>query len=192
MKKPAVVIAAALIGTGLLVAGCQLTRAGYATAPYQVLHHDGKYEVRDYPALKLAETRTGGGDFMRLFRYIDQRNDAGRKIAMTTPVFMQGSRTPGETMAFVLPEDLPVPPAPLETEVRLTELPPRRMAVLRFRGRRDDTEQVAGRLREWMDQKGLRAMGSPVLAFFDPPWIPGFLRRNEVMIPTAPDALPAP
>ncbi|MFM7099692.1 MAG: SOUL family heme-binding protein [Verrucomicrobiota bacterium] len=191
MRKSTWAMAAGLAGAGLLAAGCQLTRAGYASAPYRTLHRDGGYEVRDYPALRLVETRTGGGDFMRLFRYIDQRNEAGRKIAMTTPVFMQPGRPAGETMAFVLPEDLPTPPAPLDDAVRLTELPPQRVAVLRFRGRRESSGEVTTRLREWISRQGLTAAGAPLVGYFDPPWIPGFLRRNEVMIPTRPDALPA-
>jgi hypothetical protein len=36
-----------------------------------------------------------------------------------------------------------------------------------------------------MEGKKLVATGEPVFAYYDPPWTPGFMRRNEVMIPVA-------
>jgi len=36
------------------------------TPDYKVLVPDGKFEVRDYPALTLVRTASGDGDFMRL------------------------------------------------------------------------------------------------------------------------------
>jgi len=94
---------------GLALAGCQHTRAGYESAPYKVVRSDGKFELRDYPALTVVETpmaadsRDGGdGSFMRLFRFITGGNEARQKIAMTTPVFMSGSES-NATMAFVIP-----------------------------------------------------------------------------------------
>ena len=58
--------------TGLLAVGCGTVRAGYETAPYQVVRADGKFELRDYPALVWVETSVHGSDdsFMRLFRFI--------------------------------------------------------------------------------------------------------------------------
>jgi hypothetical protein len=39
-------------------------------------------------------------------------------------------------------------------------------------------------LRAWMKTEGLRELSPPVFAYFDPPWTPPFLRRNEVMLRT--------
>ena len=142
-------------------------------------------EVRDYPVLRIAETRQEDDDFMRLFRYISRGNADGQKIAMTTPVFMMGEGTTNAFMAFVLPEGLDRPPAPGISRVRVRELEPKTFAVLRFRGGRQGMDGVAvARLREWMRQSRLPVEGEPRFAYFDPPWTPGFLRRNEVMIPT--------
>lgn len=113
--KQSIALAGGLI-VGLVAAGqagCQATRAGYESAPYTVLRTDGKFELRDYPALTLAETpvavgsRDGqDGSFMRLFRFIAGGNDAKqKKIAMTTPVLMSGGGT-NATMTFVLPTKL--------------------------------------------------------------------------------------
>ena len=35
----------------LILAGCQATRVGYESAPFQVVRASGKFAVRDYPAL---------------------------------------------------------------------------------------------------------------------------------------------
>ena len=45
-----------LIAGALILAGCQATRAGYESAPYKVVRSDGKFQVRDYPALTVVET----------------------------------------------------------------------------------------------------------------------------------------
>ena len=171
------------------LAGCQATRAGYETAPYRVIRRDGKVQIREYPALKIAETATGGGDFMRLFHYISRENAAHQKISMTTPVFMAGSASGDRTMAFVLPDSLGESPAPKDGNVKVRQLDGGTFAVLRFRGRQQGPDdEAAGRLKAWMRDHQLAGIGEPRFAYFDPPWTPGFLRRNEVMIriPAAP------
>lgn len=185
------------LGVGLLAAGCQSTRSGYETAPYRVLRADGDFELRDYPALLVIETpmadaRGDDGSFMRLFRFIGGANAEKQEIAMTTPVFMTGESS-SRTMAFVLPAKIKpgAAPKPVDPSVALRELPAGRFAVLRFGGNRDSkTEADAlAQLRARMQTKGLVATAAePVFAYFDPPWTPSFLRRNEVMLRTGTEA----
>jgi hypothetical protein len=40
------------------------------------------------------------------------------------------------------------------------------------------------RLQGWLERERLPALAGPVFGYFDPPWTPGFLRRNEVMLRT--------
>ncbi|MGA3269249.1 MAG: heme-binding protein [Verrucomicrobiota bacterium] len=177
----------------LVLVGYRTSRAGYESAPCQVVRSTGKFELRDYPALMVVETpmtRTGNnadGSFMRLFRFITGGNKAKQKIAMTTPVFMSGSDT-NATMAFVLPAKLQTGAVPKPTDGSLTvrELPAGRFAVLRFWGGRNAKNEAVAlqRLKDWMKAEGLNVMSPPVFAYFDPPWTPGFLRRNEVMLRT--------
>lgn len=178
-----------LIGAGLIFVGCQATRSGYESAPYKVVRTAGKFEVRDYPALTVVETpmanANGDGSFGRLFRFISGGNEGKQKIAMTTPVFMSGSDS-NATMAFVLPAkfNAATAPKPADGAVTLRELPGGRFAVLRFNGGRStvrEAETLAS-LQTWLAAQGWKASGSPVYAYFDPPWTPSFLRRNEVML----------
>lgn len=173
--------------TGLLAAGCGTVRGGYESAPYQVLRRDGNIEVRRYPALVVAETRMRGSDdsFMRLFRFISGGNAAQQKIAMTTPVFFSGDNT-NETMAFVMPKKMSADaaPKPNDPEVSVSEIPGGELAVLRFSGGRSATTQnkKLAELRAWLTRENLTSEGAPIYGYFDPPWTPAFLRRNEVML----------
>ena len=181
------------VAAAVVLVGCQVTRAGYESAPYQVVRASGKFTVRDYPALQMVETpmssagNSDDGSFGRLFRFITGANAAEEKIAMTTPVFMSGSES-NATMAFVLPAKLQADavPKPSDATVTVRELPAGRFAVLRFSGGRSaqhDAEAL-GRLRAWMQAESLKELSPPVYGYFDPPWTPGFLRRNEVMVRT--------
>ncbi len=60
----------------------------------------------------------------------------------------------------------------------------RSVAAIRYTGfwsrsRYDDHER---RLREWIERRGLEPISEPVWARYDPPFMPWFLRRNEVVI----------
>ena len=187
--KPWIWVGIAAVTLGMGVTGCTVTRAGYKSAAHRVVRTDGKFAVRDYPALRLAETSMGEGEnggFKHLFNFISGKNDSSQKIAMTTPVFMERSSgsQPG-SMAFVLPEDLQQPPSPSQTNVWLRERTGGRFAVYRFAAPRPDPKREAAAataLRTWMEQEQLSSTGEPIFAYFDPPWIPRWFRRNEVML----------
>ena len=61
-----------------------------------------------------------------------------------------------------------------------------RFAVRRFHGSRNATNEVAAlaQLRAEIAAAGLKSDSAPVFGYFDPPWTPGFFRRNEVMLRT--------
>ncbi len=186
-----------IVAVGLVLAGCKTTRAGYESAPYTVVRSSGKFQVRDYPALTVVETpmTSGGsgadGSFNRLFRFITGGNEAKQKIAMTTPVFMSGSGTNG-SMAFVMPAKFKTRdvPKPTDEQLRVRELEAGRFAVLRYSGGRnpDNEAQSLERLRARMKAEGLRELSPPIYGYFDPPWTPAFLRRNEMMVRIEPGA----
>jgi DNA gyrase inhibitor GyrI len=157
--------------------------------PYIVLRRDKRFELRRYPSLPVATTPIRGDNdeaFMRLFRFIDRDNATGEKIAMTTPVFFDGEPGAQNKMSFVMPEKNAWAgvPEPSTAAVTLDERPAQRVAVYRFSGAtRAETEREAvARLRTWLRSEGLQSFGEPVIAYYDAPFIPGFLRRNEVML----------
>jgi len=175
----------------LVAVGCGTVRAGYESAPYKVVRADGKFEVRDYPSLTVVETpmnfRDSGADrsFGRLFRFITGGNESRQKIPMTTPVFMSGNET-NATMVFVMPAKMKSSdvPKPTDTNVHARQIEAGRFAVLRFKGGRNASNEAESltALRAWLKAEGLKEISLPIYGYFDPPWTPGFMRRNEVML----------
>ena len=174
---------------------------------HTVTEREEPFEIRDYQSYVVAETLVDGAfesvgneGFQRLFRYISGANRAAEKIAMTAPVEQEAAsaripmtapveqeRAGGRwRIAFVLPGSytLATAPRPTDDRVVLAEVPPRRMAVVRYRGTWSEArygEELAG-LRKFIDERGLTAIGEPVFARYDPPFMPWFLRRNEIQI----------
>ncbi len=167
------------------------SRAGYETARYEVLEKHGRVEIRRYEAHVVVSTAmkdgAQNGSFGRLFQYISGNNRSESKVEMTTPVFMpaSGDGEPRE-MQFVVPADVASVGAPLpkDPSVRLSKMKGGRYAVLRYSGiatgkaRRAKLEELRAKLGEL----GLETTGQPIHAGYDPPWTPGPMRRNEVLL----------
>ena len=196
----------------LLQSGCSLVGIRSTAEPnYSVLQSEDQFEVREYDTLVTAETlvderfdEAGGIAFRRLFGYISGDNAAASEIAMTAPVMaLDENRASGEKIsmtapvtgqettqgwrfAFVLPAEYTLASAPLPTnpEVRLEQVPARRVAVVRYSGSRSETANAENLklLQQWMRQNQLQADSLPRVAAYDPPWTLPPLRRNEVMI----------
>ena len=102
---------------------------------------------------------------------------------MTTPVLIDPSKEK-RTMSFVLSQAVAQKGAPQPRgEVSLRTMEPGRYAVLRFAGNGNDRNQkeAAGQLSAWLRAHQIVAESEPIFAYYDPPWTPVFLRRNEVM-----------
>jgi hypothetical protein len=181
-----------LVGVGM-AAWTMTARAGYESAEYKVIESDGNIEIREYPDLMLVATDSKmdsqgrDGSFMRLFRYISGANENDQKIAMTTPVFMEGEvgRT-DVSMGFVMPKEVAAEgvPEPKGEGVKIRKREGGRFAVIRFSGRLDSrmAKEQERKLREWMTSRGLKGEATAEAAGYDPPFTPGPLRRNEVLI----------
>ena len=167
------------------------SRAQTDTAPYTVVRADGALELRDYPALTLATTpmrdARGSEAFGQLFGFITGKNAKEEKIPMTTPVLVDPAKEK-PTMSFVLPQSVAQKGAPQPSgEVSLRTTEPGRYAVLRFKGNGDakNQQEAADQLAAWLHANNIAAESEPIFAYFDPPWTPVFLRRNEVMVRVA-------
>jgi len=152
-------------------------------AAYEVSEHIGEVELRQYPALRVA-TVSGlpdDGAFRILFKYISGGNRTKQNIAMTAPVLSDAT-----TMAFVLPPRFSTEevPEPRDTRVRIQEILPRTVAVIRFKGYADEESvaEVKTRLFSALKTSGSETIGEPFLMRYNAPFTPGFLRRNEVGI----------
>jgi hypothetical protein len=59
------------------------------------------------------------------------------------------------------------------------------MAAVKYTGTwsEEGYEENKALLEEYIQKRGLTTAGEPVWARYDPPFMPWFLRRNEVLIP---------
>ena len=180
--------------------------------PYTLVETHGDIEIRDYPALIVAEVEMEGDrreaanrGFGPLADYIFANDRPGETIAMTAPVTSAPAdagadaamaapvtREPaGEgrwRVAFIMPQGwtMETLPAPRE-DVTLREVPARRVAVIRFNGLMGE-DRIADQLAElqaFLDAHGHEPASAPTYAAYNPPWIPGPFRRNEIWIEIA-------
>ena len=180
----------------ILFAGAQVKAdSDVEHARYSVVSSLGDIEIRDYAAQIIAETTVSGErssaiseGFRRLAGYIFGANQPGEKIAMTAPV---GQMSAGENwrITFTMPANYSMKtlPKPNNQAVELIELPPQRLAAIRFSGLVDegDLAQNLAKLMGYLEQQKLKPIGVPRYAFYDPPWTLPFNRRNEVLIEIA-------
>lgn len=175
---------------------------------HQLISKDGRFEVRQYPALLVAETITKGSrhealnlGFRNLANYIFARSRGGKKISMTAPVLQDREKIPMTAPVlqneaqngswrtrFVMPAHYTRPTLPQPPQgISIEELPSRCLAVVRFSGRANDAaiSDQESALRKWMLAHDLKPSGSAEYAFYNSPFIPPFLRHNEILIPVS-------
>lgn len=103
---------------------------------------------------------------------------------MTTPVLV-GAGAEGGRMSFLLPGADGIPAPQPEGDVELKVFPAGRYAVLRFKNDRKSSgynSDAVLALEDELLNRNLQPAGAPFLAYYDPPWTPNFLRRNEVLV----------
>jgi hypothetical protein len=183
-----------------------------ATAPdevkYKVVIKTNDFELRDYPAYVIAETVVDGSledagnkAFGRLFGYISGKNRSRDKIAMTAPVSQESASEKiamtapvgqqraegGWLVSFSMPNayTLKTLPVPDDPDVKLREIPARRMAAVRYSGTWSESRYLQHKkeLELWIEKNGFHILGDPVWARYNPPFTLWFLRRNEILIP---------
>jgi effector-binding domain-containing protein len=163
--------------------------AKYESPQYEVLTTQGSFELRLYDAFSTSMVHEanlrGYSGFGVLFRYISGDNQASQPISMTIPVFSEQSDNP--TMEFVIPKAVEAAgiPAPNNNEVVIKHYPKQLVAVVSFRGKatKEKLPSLTNELKTWITSQSLVASGPVRLAQYDGPYMPTFLRTNEVLIP---------
>ncbi len=179
-------------------------------AKYTVVTAQGQFELRKYEPHILAETTVGGrfedagnAAFRRLFKYISGHNEQQQKLAMTSPVGQvpanqkiemtspvgQVERGGKWTVSFMLPASftLDSTPVPKDPAVVIRQVPAHHIAAVRYSGFWSERayRRNLETLEEWVEGQDFRALGEPIWARYNPPFLPWFLRRNEILLPVA-------
>ena len=124
--------------------------------------------------------------------------NSSEKIAMTAPVTQYKSPESSKTASidsewivqFTIPAEFTIDtlPKPNNPAVEIVQLPPLSYAVLKFSGRVNESliAQKTTELEAIISERKLQIEGEIVLAQYNPPWILGPFRRNELLMPLAP------
>lgn len=181
---------------------------------FKLVNKEGDFEIRDYDPVVVAEITFAGdrdnavsAGFTLLLNYISGDNQTKQKIAMTAPVTQTKSSIVTSSSAaaadplsefnsvwsirFMMPQNASLKslPKPGDPRIDLVNVPARRVAVFRFTGLWSDSNLAANRDKflALLKTKGIKTVGEPTYAFYDPPWQPFFWRRNEIIWGIAPN-----
>ncbi len=177
-------------------------------AKYDVVESDLEFEIRRYAPQIVAETfvegefeKVGNEGFRRLYDYISGNNRKKESISMTAPVTQEGESQKIAMTApvnqvrennkwritFLMPSNYSMEelPEPLDDRVVLKEDPERIFAAIKYSGTWSKARYVEKKslLEDFIAGRGLKVSGEAIWARYDPPFMPWFLRRNEVLIP---------
>ncbi|MBN1369589.1 MAG: heme-binding protein [Dehalococcoidaceae bacterium] len=176
---------------------------------YIVIEKDGKFEIRDYEGYITAEVEIEGGynsallqGFRILADYIFgnnrkkqhiamtspvmQSSTASERIEMTAPVLAQKTANDNYLISFVVPRKYTIDtlPEPISGDIRFRTVKAQRVAVVMFSGylnSRTVTKKTV-ELKSWLEKKAVEPASIFVSCQYNPPWVPGIFRRNEIMV----------
>ena len=165
---------------------------------FTVLRKYPDFELREYLPCVIAEVKVTAqysqatsSAFSSLFRYISKGNKSSQKIAMTAPVIAsQKTYSPHANewfVSFVMPSGSTFGhlPHPDDPQVILRELDNEICVAKAFHGRA--TVEYSGRkifdLRASAARENIALSEETRICRFDPPFKPGFLHYNEIVIP---------
>ncbi len=181
-------------------------------ADYFVIKRMKGYEIREYPAHIVAQTKVRGLDGKSLsngFRivagYIFGGNTKKERIAMTAPVVAQTGEHPNlserismtapvmatvegdsQLISFGMPRfyTLETLPTPNDSRVKIVMVPVNKYGVMRFYWYRSDIriKRTQEKLILALARDGFTSVGSPAYAGYNAPWTPPWLTRNEVLV----------
>jgi hypothetical protein len=176
---------------------------------YKVIRKFDNVELRRYAPYVVAEVvlnaspeDAGSQAFPILAGYIFGKNKGEKKFEMTAPVTQTAASAPvrmamtapvtqaavagGMRVQFVLPKGVTLATAPeaIDPRVQLRLMPGDTRAVIRYSGTwsQANYDEHLSKLQSALAAAGVATQGQPVLARYNGPMTPWFLRRNEIWL----------
>ena len=193
----------------VFVSSAQAAVGGQKEPAYTVIKKEGEFEVREYEPYIMASVEVSSdfngamySGFMKLFNYISGKNTNRSKIKMTAPVTEEHvsvsekipmtapvtSEKAGGSyiVSFIMPKGYTIDtlPVPDDKSITFRQVPAHKAAVIRFSGRMNEglADKKIAELKAWLAKNGMEPRSGFLMAQYDPPWIPGFMRRNEIIV----------
>jgi hypothetical protein len=167
---------------------------------FRVLETFRDFQIREYEPCVIAEVKVSAEfstasskAFSSLFGYISQGNRTSEKISMTAPVI--SAQKPTESgpdtwyVSFVMPagSKFDQMPDPNDSKVVLRNLDSEVCVASVFRGKASAelSKKIEAQLRAAAGKENLTLSNETRICRFDPPFKPGFLQYNEIVIPVS-------
>ena len=209
---PALVRPLLIAGLASIAASCSLFTE-LKEPGYVIEKSNPAFELRRYDSYLVAEViieddfeEAGNEAHRPLFDYISGENKAqqsiemtvhvnqtpaekSEKIEMTAPVNQKPAGQGKYAVQFVMPAryTLETLPEPLDPRITLKEVPAQLMAVRSYSGTwsRELYLENEKALFSALNEAGLKPVGEPTWARYNPPWTLWFMRRNEIVVPVS-------
>ena len=190
-----------------IIAAMPLLSHAIEEPEYEVIKTVDKVEFRKYSPYVVAEVvvdataeDAGNRAFPILAGYIFGKNKGNRKFAMTAPVTQTSEPTRIEMtvpatqpsvmgtvrVQFVLPKEVTMAtaPEPIDPRIQLRLVAAGNWAVLRYSGSwsQANYQEHLSELKTLLEAQGVTTQGEPVLARYNAPFTPWFMRRNEIWL----------
>ena len=190
-----------------IIAAMTLLSHAIEEPEYEVIKTVDKVEFRKYSPYVVAEVvvdataeDAGNRAFPILAGYIFGKNKGNRKFAMTAPVTQTSEPTRIEMtvpatqpsvmgtvrVQFVLPKEVTMAtaPEPIDPRIQLRLVSAGNWAVLRYSGSwsQANYQEHLSELKTLLEAQGVTTQGEPVLARYNAPFTPWFMRRNEIWL----------
>jgi hypothetical protein len=179
------------------------------TPKFNIIRKDGKFEVREYQEYITASVEIESDykgaineGFRILADYIFGNNRSKSRIDMTGPVTEQTAKGKkiemtapvtssklGESKKYLISFSMPAKytleslPEPMNKMISINKVAPHQAVALKFSGYL--SEKIAAKktqeLEEWLKKNNLQAKDDFMVAQYNPPWIPGPFRKNEII-----------
>ncbi len=179
---------------------------------YNVIKKMDGYEIREYPAHIVAQTRVNGtfdeslnNGFSILAGYIFGGNTKKESIAMTAPVVakkgdstnkseniamtapvMATTEGDSQIISFSMPRSytLETLPKPNDSRIKIVMIPAKKYAVMRFSWYSSTAriKSMQDKLLSALAHDGIETQGNPSYAGYNAPWTPPWMTRNEVLV----------
>ena len=196
-KKMYIIILLFLIILPLLILGFWILIPFFLENPkYTILEKNNHFQIRKYDEMTIAKITTVGEryeglrkGFIPLARYIGAKDREGPKISMTAPVMQQKKINNNWEISFYMPSKFDTDQLPISenNQIKIVTTPSKIMAVITFSGvaKKELLDNKFTNLIKWIEEINYEIiLGSkPIYSYYNDPSTPGFLRKNEIMIP---------
>lgn len=111
--------------------------------------------------------------------------ESGEKIPMTAPVTSEQDKHTYR-ISFTMPSKYTMEtlPQPDDERIKIKEMKNKRTAVIQFAGRAKEklARKEINLLKEWLKENDIEPTSNFIVAQYNQPLVPGFLRHNEVIV----------